>query len=246
MATTDGSYPSAGSTVSYNFPEYYNSSGAAVAGGLQDMLGTNGYVNNTLNNWYSTAPGQGALGQYATYSQGGMNQYMNPYVGNVVDEQARLSNQNLFESVLPGVNSTFTGAGQFGSTRNADFTNRAIRDQGYNLAGQQGQTLFNAQNQANTNYQNWTQMGLGAAQNDLGNWVQQAQFPIQSMGALGQVLGQMRPSQPSSVSTQGPTPTNLDKLASVLGILNNGLNDSTINNLLNWAGLSGALSGSTS
>lgn len=235
--------PAAGQTVSFTNPEYYSSSGAAVAGGLQDMLGTNGYINNVADNWYNNAPGTGALGQYATYDPTKMSGFMNPYTSNVVNEQARLSNQNLFENVLPGVNSTFTGAGQFGSTRNADFLNRAIRDQEYNLAGQRGQTLFNAQNQANNTYKDWTQMGLGASQSDIGNWLQQAQFPIQSLGALSQVMGSLRPQEASSISTEGATPTNMDKLASVLGVLNLGLNDTSINNLLSWIGAGDALTG---
>lgn len=234
-----GSYPEAGQTVNFTAPEYYSQAGASVAGGLNDMFGNTGYLNNTLTNWNTPTPGQGALGQYGKFNSTQMQNYMNPYVGNVVNEQARLSNQNLFENVLPQVNSTFTGAGQFGSTRNADFMNRAIRDQNYSLAGQQGQTLFNAQNQAQTNYKDWTQMGIGAAQQDIGNWITRAQFPIQSMGALSQVMTSLRPNQASSISTDQAEKTNLDKLASVLGVLNLGLNDEAIQGLFDWAQIDG-------
>lgn len=235
-------FPAAGSTVSYTSPEYYNQTGQQFAGGVQDLLGQNGYINDVANNWYNTTPGQGALGQYSQFNQQQQQQFMNPYVNNVVNEQARLSNQNFNENVMPQVNSTFTGTGQFGSSRNADFMNRAIRDQQYGLAGQQGQTLMNAQNAAAGQYKDWTQMGTNAAQQDFTNWMQQANYPVSALGQVGQMYQNMRPSTPQSVSTAtGAEPTNLEKVASVLGILNTGLNDSTIQSLLSWAGLSGAV-----
>lgn len=240
MAT--GAYPEPGQTVNYNNPAYYTDTGTQFAGGVQDLLGQNGYINDVANNWYSDSPTQGALGQYAQYNPGTMNNFMNPYTQNVVNEQARLSNQNLNEQILPGVNSTFAGAGQFGSTRNADFINRAIRDQQQNLMGQQGQTLFNAQNQANTNYKDWTQMGLGAGQQDFTNWQAQANYPLSALTQVGQMYGNLRPAQPSSINTSSvDTGGNLQKLGSVLSILNTGLNDSTIQSLLAWAGLQGAV-----
>ena len=240
-----------GTTSEYIQPQFSTDTSAAVAGGIQGMLGDNGYLNSVMGNWYDKSVPQGALGGYAqynagqagnfslgnttynpgqagqftantgynpgaaasynlgdtgysasnanpfigdaSYNQGGVDQIMNSYVGDVANEQMRLSNQNLFENILPGVNSTFAGAGQFGSTRNADFTNRAIRDQQYTLAGQLGNTLMNAENQAqalnkdytqmginalnsgNQNYQNWTQMGLNAndaATDNYQNWTQ--------------------------------------------------------------------------
>lgn len=244
-----GSYPDPGQTVNYNNPAYYTDTGSQFAGGIQDLLGQNGYINDISNNWYSNSPTQGALGQYAQYNAGagqngqpGMQDFMNPYTQNVVNEQARLSNQNLTENILPGVNSTFAGAGQFGSSRNADFTNRAIRDQQQNLMGQQGQTLFNAQNQANTNYKDWTQMGLGAGQQDFTNWQAQANYPLSALTQVGQMFGNLRSNQPSSINTSTTdTGGNLQKLGSVLSILNTGLNDSTIQSLLGWAGLNGAV-----
>ena len=91
------------------------------------------------------------------------NKYMSPYTTGVVNEIARLGNQNLTEKILPGVNSTFTGAGQFGSTRNADFTNNAIRDNTYNTMGQQSLALNQAVDNANQNYQSWHQNALANA-----------------------------------------------------------------------------------
>jgi hypothetical protein len=55
-------------------------------------------------------------------------EYLNPYMDAAVGNHAQLMSRNLTENILPNVNQTFTGAGQFGSTRHGDFTGRAIRD----------------------------------------------------------------------------------------------------------------------
>lgn len=70
-----------------------------------------------------------------------MTSYMNPYVNQVVARIAQLNQRNLSENLLPQVNQTFTGAGQFGGTRNAEFTNRAVRDANESILGQQAQAL---------------------------------------------------------------------------------------------------------
>ena len=294
----------AGTTTDYIQPAYNTQTAQNYAGGINDLLGQNGYINDTMSNWYNQSPGQGALGQYATwnpnqqqdmtnsqlpvwdqsqqagmmqpftdqYSATTMQKYLNPYTRNVVNEQARLSNQNLFENVIPGLNSTFTGNGQFGSSRNADFMNRAIRDQQYNLMGQQGKTLFDAQNAANQQYQDWTkmnnqgeqfgasqyahqqdlaqqakqfganqykdwtQLGLSSSQQDLANWLQQANFPISALSQVGQMYGNLKTSQPETVTTSSAGPTNASKVAGSVGALNQLLTPTNINTALNWFG----------
>ena len=89
-------------------------------------------------------------------------------------------------------------------------------------------------------------MGTNAAQQDFTNWMQQANYPVSALSQVGSMFQNMRPTTPQSVSTEsGSEPTNLEKVASVLGILNTGLNDSTIQSLLSWAGLSGAVPDTT-
>ena len=126
----------------------------------------------------------GGLGAYTNAAQTGFNKaagadfatdiqgYMNPYQTGVVDEIARLGNKNLFDNVLPGVNSTFAGTGQFGSTRNADFTNRAITQNQQEIMGQQSNLL-------NTGFQN-------AAQ----NWQNDKNSNIQLGQSAGSLLNQ--------------------------------------------------------
>ena len=103
---------------------------------------------------------QGSWQPYTNYASQtlpqGINSYMNPYTNSVVDRIAQLGQRNLNENLLPGVNSTFTGAGQFGSTRNAEFTNRALRDANESILGQQYQALNQGYQQAATNFLNDT------------------------------------------------------------------------------------------
>lgn len=66
---------------------------------------------------------------------------MSPYMTGVTDEIARLGTKNLQENVLPGLNTTFTGGGQFGSSRHADFTQKAIANNQKEISGAQSNAL---------------------------------------------------------------------------------------------------------
>lgn len=157
----------------------------------QQLSGALSYYNDPANNWYNgqqvadfsnlqtqaqgqaaigfnqqpyTAGAQGALSQYQTqFNPADLSKFMDPYTDSAVQAMYRQSNQNLNENILPGVNSTFTGAGQFGSTRNADFENRAIRDtQQANANTAAG--MYNTQfNNATALQQQWNQNPLNAA-----------------------------------------------------------------------------------
>lgn len=89
-----------------------------------------------------------------------VNKYMSPYTSGVINEIGRLGQQNLMENVMPNVNSTFTGAGQFGSDRNAEFLSRGIRDNSMNTLGQQATALQAAEQGALSNYNTWHQNAI--------------------------------------------------------------------------------------
>lgn len=98
---------------------------------------------------------QGNVGNYQPYldyaSQTlpqAQQSYMNPYTEQVVNRIGELGQRNLSENLLPQVNQTFVGAGQFGGTRNAEFTNRALRDANESILGQQAQALQEGYTQA--------------------------------------------------------------------------------------------------
>lgn len=102
--------------------------------------------------------------QSSTYNPGALSQFMNPYTSDVVNEIGRLGNQNFAENIMPAVNSSFTGAGQFGSTRNQDATMRAARDTQQNISGQQANALNTGFQNANQNYLGWSGQGQKGSQ----------------------------------------------------------------------------------
>lgn len=222
-----------GTTSEYIQPQFSTDTSASVAGGIQGMLGNDGYLNSVMGNWYNNTPTQGALGAYAQYDPNQLAKFTNPYTTNVVNANNTLSNQNLMENILPGVNSTFTGNGQFGSTRNADFLSRAIRDNQQTLNNTNANVLMNAQNQANTNYQDWTQMGVNAGQQDFTNWLQRANFPIGALGTLAQGANAIETNNPLAISNNTASSSQLDNWVKAMGAANTAANDGTVDWLTN-------------
>lgn len=119
---------------------------------------------NPQQQWLS--PLQQASSMYqqgANFDPNQLQQHLNPYLQDANQATVNLSNQNLFQNILPGVNSTFAGTGQFGSSRNADFTNRAIQNQQQTLSNTLANANLQGWNQANQDYLNWAKMGQSAA-----------------------------------------------------------------------------------
>ena len=81
-----------------------------------------------------------ASGSAATWDQN-YQKYMNPYTSEVVDNIARLGKRNWEDTIMPGVNSSMIGSGQFGSTRNADILTRAGLSANQDILGQQSNAL---------------------------------------------------------------------------------------------------------
>lgn len=77
-----------------------------------------------------------------------INKFMNPYTQNVVDEMARLSQQNLQRNVLPTMKAGFVGSGSLGSSRYANALGQSIADTQSNLTGQQYGALSSGYKQA--------------------------------------------------------------------------------------------------
>lgn len=74
--------------------------------------------------------------------------YMNPYIDNVVNRIGELGTRTLREQVLPGISDQMINAGQFGGTRQAEFTGRGIRDAIEGISAQQAQALASGFEQA--------------------------------------------------------------------------------------------------
>lgn len=109
-------------------------------------------------------PYLGAAGQTAPQVVG---QYMNPYTDQVVNRIGQMGTRALKEQILPGIEGEMIRAGQFGGTRQAELTGRAIRDATEGISAQQAQAL---------------QQGYGQAQ-------QAAQTDLARQGQLASVAG---------------------------------------------------------
>jgi hypothetical protein len=85
---------------------------------------------------------------------GVIQNYMNPYQQNVIEQMGTQAQRQLQEKILPAIGDQFTRAGQYGSSRQQEIAQRGVRDiasgleqnigtqlaQGYTTAGQQAQT----------------------------------------------------------------------------------------------------------
>jgi len=109
-----------------------------------------------------------------------VNNYMNPYTGNVVNEMARLQQQNLQRNVLPTIAGGGVGTGSFGSRRQQQALGQTLADMQANLTGQQYGALNTGYNNAITNAQTDLTRQMQAGQG-LGNIANQ-QYNIGSGG----------------------------------------------------------------
>lgn len=164
----------------------------------QQAQNTLGSGQSTLGQGVSTLGGatpylRDAASMYkegSQYDPSQLQQYLNPYTQDAANATMTAANRNLNENVLPQVNSTFAGAGQFGSTRNADFTNRAVRDNQSAVAEALGKLNYGAYQTANQNYSDWANKDLTAAQGT-GNLAGQQAAIGQAYGSLGAQYGNM-------------------------------------------------------
>jgi len=81
-------------------------------------------------------------------SEEDINKFMNPYTQNVVDEMARLSQQNLQRNLLPTMKAGFVGTGGLGSRNYASALGQSLADVQANLTGQQFGALSGGYKQA--------------------------------------------------------------------------------------------------
>lgn len=123
--------------------------------------------------------------------QGTVDQYMDPYIQNVLDRQASLSQRNLDENILPSLQSAFIGSGAFGSDRMAELAGQMGRDSAEGLQEQQLAALSGAYGQAGQMFgqdrARMLQTGLGAG-TLAGQGAELSLAAGQQMGALGEAL----------------------------------------------------------
>ena len=136
----------------------------------------------------------GAAGTTAAPSMVGA--YMNPYTTNVVDEMARLQNQNVQRSVMPALRGAGVGTGSFGSTRQANVTGQTLAEMQRNLTGQQYNALYSGYGdamkaaQTDLNRQMQAGQGLGNVATEQYNIGTGGLKTLSDLGAQQQTLGQ--------------------------------------------------------
>jgi len=141
-------------------PGYFSSGAGMITDSYGGLYSATDYLNRGSQALDSSASLAGAS---STYDPNQVQSHLNPYLDGVISEISRLGNENLFENLMPNVNSTFTGAGQFGSTRNSDFLNTAMQKTQREILGAQSGALNTAWNNASTDYLNWSKQGLDSA-----------------------------------------------------------------------------------
>jgi hypothetical protein len=131
----------------------------------------------------------------ATPATSMVNQYLDPYMQNVVGEMGRLQQRAIQENFLPNLRAGAAGTGQFGSQRAAQIAGQSLRDLQADLLGRQYGALSEGYKSA-----------LGTAQADLSRQMQ-----------AGQALGQLGQTQ-QNLSAQGlKTLTELGGMEQALG-----------------------------
>lgn len=154
--------------------------GADLVAGYDPMQGQGYNQLQTAVGAYQ--PGLTAAGQTAGRAAQGITperiqSLMNPYTTNVVNEMARLTNQNMERNLLPGLKAGFVGTGGLGSQRYAGALGQSLADMQANLTGQQtgalsagyGQALKGALDEAQLmNATAKTQADIAKQEQDLG------------------------------------------------------------------------------
>lgn len=174
----------------------------------------------------AAAPGASGLAAAQPYlQQAGQNfgaaqaqQYMDPYVQNVIDRSTQVANRNYNENILPELTSKFTANGQYGSSAMQREANRAARDVTEGLQTNAASQLSGAYTQAGNlfNADQARQLAVGQTSGQLAGQQQGAMLQAgQQLGTLGQTQQQLGLQGAAALDTigqeqQGQNQKNLD------------------------------------
>jgi hypothetical protein len=134
-------------------------------------------------------PGLTAAGATAATAASGLDPtritaLMDPYRTNVVDEMARLSQQNIQRNVLPSLKAGFVGGGNLGSQRYAGALGQTMADVQANLTGQQYGALSKGYSEALKAAMDEMQLQNEAARTQLGIAEKAQSLGLTEAGAL--------------------------------------------------------------
>jgi hypothetical protein len=163
---------------------------AATGLAAQDPYQLQGYKDTaTAADAYKTgltAAGQTATSAGSAMSPAAIQQFINPYINNVTNEQARLANQNFQRNVLPLLGGQFVGSGGFGGQRFANALGQTGADFQSALTGQQNKSLADAYQSALTGAYNQGNLQNQVAQTQASLAGKEQQLGLTGAGALTQ------------------------------------------------------------
>lgn len=166
--------------------------GQRVAGFTPDQTRAFDMTRQRIGNWQPSV--QQGINTASSVAQGfdpsQLTQFRSPFINNVVDRIGQLGMRRFNEEMLPQVNDQFVGAGQFGSSRHREFTNRAMRDANESITGMQSDALQRAEEAAMSNYRAFNDQrlqGAGALGQLGSNMAQLSAADAASMDAVGQL-----------------------------------------------------------
>ena len=177
--------------------------GAGALGQSMGLSGANAAANylNQSAGMSGAQAGQAGINAAMQTAPSNVQQYMNPYTRNVVDEMTRLGQQNIRQSLSPQTTAGIVGAGQFGSTRGAQALGQNITNALQDLGGRQSTALQAGYTQA-----------LGASQADMARQLQAGVASGQLTAAdaqrimqTGQAQGQLTEAQATRLAQIGQT-----------------------------------------
>jgi hypothetical protein len=183
--------------------------------GAANMASANGALTSAANQNIPGAVQPYLNSSVAQATPGGIQSYMSPYLNNQVQGIENLANQNWNNTIMPSVNNSFIGAGQYGSGRNLTVLGQQANQWGqgvdaavanadqaaYSTAGQQAATQAGIQQTAGNmagsaqQQQGALDTAIGSAQGALG---QQAQNMALQQASANQAVGNQQQAQTQS------------------------------------------------
>ncbi len=186
---------------------YQPYTGEQVAGLNQDQLQAMQFTRGlpgATNGYYNTA--QNLFGQVANYglngpSQGQLNQYINPYINNVLNQQ-QTRDLNAYSQQANQLRQQQAALGAFGGSRSSLAQSQLLNNFNQNEQYNQGNAYANAYNQAQAGVTSGMQMAGNAGLQIAGQGQNQQQSNLQAINALSQ-SGNQQQAQNQAVDTSG-------------------------------------------
>lgn len=171
------------------------------------------YTDAARSGFEGVMGGPGALSKAAPHLAAGtgsytdqVQQYMNPYVDNVIDRSTELASRKLQEQLMPAINSNFIRSGSYGSAAQQRATGQALRDVTGELQSQSRAALSDAYSQGAQLHGNEAARHLQAGQltgslygQDMSNRLQASQ----GIGNLGQLISSLRGQDAAGLAAAG-------------------------------------------